>query len=143
MNNKPDQHNLSAVLCHERQIRKAIQNDPIKQDTNGRWRICELELMNMVYQDETLAESASDELLAKNLKKYGIIIERETRREYNGELTEYIPAEKITPTEAQQKEIGKYINAQKEARRLAYQTNLTELEQAIDPDKIIKEAQKG
>ena len=140
LNNQPNEHDLADVRYHELQLRKHTQNDPIKQDTNGRWQVCELELMNMVYQSETLVESANDELLANNLKRYGINVAMEARREYGAELAEYIPAYKIAPTEAEQEEAERYRSDQKEARRLEYQSKLTELEQAIAPDAVINSA---
>lgn len=144
MNNQPNDHDLAELAYYERQLRKYIQHDPIKKDQNGRWQVCELELMNMVYQYETLAESANDELLANNLKKYGIRIAKEETNGYNtglAELAEYIPACKIEPTEAELQQVQAYINQQKEARRLEYQSKLSELEEAINPDAVIKAAQ--
>jgi len=141
LNNQPNEHDLADVQYHEFQVRKHTQQDPIKQDTNGRWQVCELELMNMVYQAETLAESANDELLAQALKRHGINVVREARSEYDAGLALYIPGCKIAPTEEKQAEVEKYRSDQKEARRLAYQSDLSELEQAVSPDAVIRSAQ--
>ena len=140
LNTKPDKHDLAEVADYDKQMRKAIQHDPIKQDTNERWQVCELELLNMVYQEETLAESANDELLAQALKRYGINVMRKARSEYDAGLAEYIPADKIAPTEEKQAEVEKYRSDQKEARRMAYQSDLSELEQAVSPDAVIRSA---
>jgi hypothetical protein len=143
--NNPDRRALAdetLALRNEMTIRRRIQQDPIKQNADGRVLPCELALMNCTFKAERLAQHANDKLMARALKAYGFTVLGESRAEYGGELARTV-REEFSQLTDEQKEIAKAARAEhKETTEKKYYSDLQELAEAPNAEAVLMQADR-
>lgn len=140
-NNRDNFDDDLALYC-EHHLRKYLQTDPVHLDDDGKLRIDYLELNNLVYQQETFAEYQDDRLLARNLRRYGFEIYGEHVADYNGSpvLSRTVSVDHDPETKA---EIKQARAQRKEETKKAHQDALNELQSAIVPAAVIRQAEQS
>ena len=121
----------TAALFFERELRKAIQYQPVAEDKSGRLQICHFAVNNEVHQAETQHEYQNDSYLKKSLQQYGFQV--------------VAPGEVLQdqPDEITKAGISKARSDAKEERQSQHLRDLDTLKNAINPMSVIQAAERA
>ena len=141
-NNRAQLEDRTAAFFFENKIRSAIQHDCIKQTKAG-YIPDDLAIMNRVFEAEKQAQSASDELLAQALKKYGFNIEGEARVNNGGALAKEIPAKNTELSAETAERVKAFRDSRKQEREKKYRADLQALADAPNAGLMLREIEKA
>ena len=121
----------TALLFFERELRKAIQYQPVAEDKDGRLQICFFALNNEVHHAETQHEYQNDAYLKNALQQYGFEVDT--------------PSDILQdqPDATLQAGISKARNEAKEERQSQHRRDLDTLKKAVNPMGVIQAAERA